>query len=154
MTGHHLSLITSLSISLPDRQILLCVIFNAMLWKDIVTRNTIAVEPQHLKDKEKNIGLTKSYCITISIQKINSIHKFVFKIQQILRSHELTSPMPTQKLFDQLLIFVISVSICKKYLFHLFILQIQSILKSIDQIGHTYSWPCRTKKISINFSFS
>ena len=40
----------------------------------------------HLKVKhiEYNVGLTKGYCITVSMQKISSIHKL---IQQILRSH-------------------------------------------------------------------
>ena len=44
----------------------------------------------HLKVKniEYNVGLTKSYCITVSMQKISSIHKLV---QQILWSHELNS---------------------------------------------------------------
>ena len=39
-----------------------------------------------VKDIEYNVGLTKSYCITVSMQKISSIHKL---IQQILGSHEL-----------------------------------------------------------------
>ena len=38
-----------------------------------------------VKDIEHNVGLTKSYCITVSMQKISSIHKL---IQQILGSHE------------------------------------------------------------------
>ena len=44
----------------------------------------------HLKVKniEYNVGLTKNYCITVSMQKISSIHKL---IQQILGSHELNS---------------------------------------------------------------
>ena len=43
----------------------------------------------HLKveDIEYNVGLTKNYCITDSMQKISPIHKL---IQQILGSHELT----------------------------------------------------------------
>ena len=42
----------------------------------------------HLKVEDKNcdVGLTKNYCITVSMQKISSIHKL---IQQILGSHEL-----------------------------------------------------------------
>ena len=42
----------------------------------------------HLKVKntEYNVGLTKNYCITVSMQKISSIHKL---IQQISGSHEL-----------------------------------------------------------------
>ena len=39
-----------------------------------------------VKDTDYNIGLTKHYCITISMQNISSIHKL---IQQILGSHEL-----------------------------------------------------------------
>ena len=42
-----------------------------------------------VKDIEYNAGLTKNYCITVSIQKISSIHKLILKIQQILGSHEL-----------------------------------------------------------------
>ena len=39
-----------------------------------------------VKDIEYNVGLTKNYCITVSMQKISSIHKL---IQQILGSPEL-----------------------------------------------------------------
>ena len=39
-----------------------------------------------VKDIEYNVGLTKNYCITVSMQKISSIHKL---IQQILGSHKL-----------------------------------------------------------------
>ena len=45
-------------------------------------------EDWHLKVKNKkcDVGLTKNYCITVSMQKISSIHKL---IQQIFGSHEL-----------------------------------------------------------------
>ena len=46
-----------------------------------------------VKDEKCEVGLMKNYCITVSIQKISSIHAF---IQQILGSHELTMPI-----FDQ-----------------------------------------------------
>ena len=39
-----------------------------------------------VKDIEYNVGLTKSYCITVSMQNISSVHKL---IQQILGFHEL-----------------------------------------------------------------
>ena len=39
-----------------------------------------------VKDIEHKVGLTKSYCITVIMQKISSIHKL---IQQILGSNEL-----------------------------------------------------------------
>ena len=52
--------------------------------------STTAVE-QHLKvkDIEYDIGITKNYCMTVSMQKISSIHKLILKIQQILGPHEL-----------------------------------------------------------------
>ena len=42
----------------------------------------------HLKVKgiEYDVGLTKTYCLTVSLQKMSSIHTL---IQQILESHEL-----------------------------------------------------------------
>ena len=63
---------------------------------------TTAMDFQHLKVKEKDICLTKNYCTTIGIQKINSFHKFIFKIHQILGSHELKGhghfwPCPSAK---------------------------------------------------------
>ena len=52
--------------------------------------NTIAVN-QHLKlkDREYNVDLTKNYYIIVGMQKISSINKLIFIIQQILGSHEL-----------------------------------------------------------------
>ena len=45
----------------------------------------------HLKVKgiKYSVGLTKNYCIKVSIQKISLIDTLIPKIQQILRSHEL-----------------------------------------------------------------
>ena len=34
---------------------------------------------------ENSVGLTKNYCITVTMQKIGSIHTLLLKIQQILR---------------------------------------------------------------------
>ena len=56
---------------------------------DLITRSTTAADSWHLKVKE-DISLTKNHCITISIQKTSSIHKLIFKMQQILASHEQT----------------------------------------------------------------
>ena len=62
-------------------------------WKDIQTllhrilpattrglTSTTAVD-WHLKvkDKEYGVGLTKNYCITVSMQKISSIHTLILK---------------------------------------------------------------------------
>ena len=41
------------------------------------------------KDTEYDTGLTKNYRIKVSMQRINSIHTLIFKIQQILVSCEL-----------------------------------------------------------------
>ena len=48
------------------------------------------LDPGHLKvkDVEWDISLVKSYCITISMQKISSIHQFNLKLQHILNSSE------------------------------------------------------------------
>ena len=123
--------------------------------------------------------------------KISSIHKFIFKMQEILGFYELTIillaflnfykdaknrfiwsvyfwdtvnfrvpwpdkphpflTMPTQKFFDQLLIFVNLYQHAKKQFFHLFVLEIQSILESRDQITHTNFWLCLTKTFLTNF---
>ena len=48
-------------------------------FKRKLTRITTTVEPWHLKANGEDISLTQNYCITISIQIINSIHKFIFK---------------------------------------------------------------------------
>ena len=61
-----------------------------------------------VKDVEYNLGLTRSYCITVSMQKISSIHKLT---QQIWGSHELNWPHPilttsTQKSLKLILAFV------------------------------------------------
>ena len=45
----------------------------------------------NVKDIECNVGLTKNYCITVSMQKISSIHKLNLKIQWILWFHKLNS---------------------------------------------------------------
>ena len=41
-----------------------------------------------VKDIDYDVTLLKSYCITVSMQKISSIHKTILTIQQILGSHE------------------------------------------------------------------
>ena len=54
-----------------------------------------------VKDVEYNVGLTKNYCIRVSMQKISSIHKL---IQQILGSHELNGHI--QKSLKLVLVFL------------------------------------------------
>ena len=51
----------------------------------MMNTSTTAADPCHLKvkDAEKGSGLTKNYCITICMQKINSIHHVILDIHQI-----------------------------------------------------------------------
>ena len=67
---------------------------------------TIAVD-WHFKVKNKkcDVGLIKNYCITVSMQKISSIHKL---IQQILGSHE---PNDTP-VFDQTHPIITEITFC------------------------------------------
>ena len=82
-----------------------------------------------------DVGLTKNYCITVSIKKISSIHKIILKIQQILGSHKLNLPIfwpcPPKNHW-------ICTNTQKISSFHLFVLEIQSIIESCDQTGHTH----------------
>ena len=48
------------------------------------------------KNQREEYPSNQNYCITISIQKISVIHKFILKIQQSLESHELK----TMAIFD------------------------------------------------------
>ena len=56
-----------------------------------IPTSTTAVD-WHLKvkDIEYDVGLTKNNCITVSMQKLSSIHILILMIQQILGSHELS----------------------------------------------------------------
>ena len=109
----------------------------------------------HLKAKNKkcNVALIKNYCITVSMQKISSIHKL---IQQILGYHELNDhthfwPGPPKNYWNNFLLSWICTTMQKISSFHQFILEIQPILESRDQTGHTHFWPCQSKKFLINF---
>ena len=46
-----------------------------------------------VKDIAYDVGLTKNYCITASMQKISSIHTLILKILQILGSRELNDEL-------------------------------------------------------------
>ena len=71
-----------------DRQTL----FHSIIPATTMGLTSKTAENWHLKvkDIEYNVGLTKSYCITVSMQKISSIHEL---IQQIFGSHELNDHM-------------------------------------------------------------
>ena len=98
------------------------------------TKCPAAVDLQNLKVKEQDINLTKSYCITISIQKISSIDKFILKIHQIFGSHELNGygnvcprsppPLPTKKkikkIIDSTYSFPEFVPPCKKPVYSIY----------------------------------
>ena len=101
-----------------------------------------------------DINLTKTHCMTISMQKVSSVHKFILKMQRVLGFHELKSHAHAHpKNIDVFFSFPKFLLACKKsvYSICLFLL-IQSILESHDQAGHTNYWP--PKKILMNFNFS
>ena len=109
----------------------------------------------HLKAKNKkcNVALIKNYCITVSMQKISSIHKL---IQQILGYHKLNDhvhfwPDPPKNHWNNFLLSWICTTMQKISSFHQFTLEIQPILESCDQTGHTHFWPCPSKNFLINF---
>ena len=52
----------------------------------LITSTTAVDWHLKVKNKKSDVGLIKNYCITVSMQKISSIHKL---IQHILGSHEL-----------------------------------------------------------------
>ena len=92
------------------------------------------------KDIEYNVGLPKNCCITVSTQKISSIHKL---IQQMIGSCKLNGHAhlvitSTQKSLKLLLAFLNLHQHAKISSFHQFILEIQSILESFNQAGHTH----------------
>ena len=101
-----------------------------------------------VKDTEYNVGLTKNYCITVSMEKSSSIHKLIW---QVLGSHELNGNAQTQKSLKLLLAFLNLHQHAKISSFHQFILEIQSILESCDQTGHTHFWSRPSKTFLINF---
>ena len=103
----------------------------------------------HLKVKniEYNVGLTNNYCITVSMQKVSSIHKL---IQQILGSHELNDythfwPGPPKNHWNNFLLSWICTTMQKISSFHRFVLEIQPIFESRDQTGHNHFWPRPSK---------
>ena len=105
----------------------------------------------HLKAKNKkcNVGLIENYCITVSMQKISTIHKL---IQQILGYHELNDharfwPCPPKNHWNNFLLSWICPTTKKISSFQQFILEIQPILESRDQTGHIHFWPCQSENV-------
>ena len=100
-----------------------------------------------VKDIEYNVGITKNYCITVSMQKISSIHKLIW---QILGSHELNDLThfligPPKNHWNNFRSTMQKISS-----FHQFILEIQLILESCDLTGQTHFWPHSSKKFLIH----
>ena len=109
----------------------------------------------HLKVKniEYNVGLTDNYCITVSMKKVSSIHKFT---QEILGSHEINDytqfwPGPPKKHWSNFLLSWICATKQKISSFHQFILEIQPVLESCNLTGHTHFWLRLSKHFLINF---
>ena len=77
----------------------------------MLTRSTTAVDPPHLKVKEKDVNLIKSYCITISIQK-NQLNSDC-RVSGTKRSWPFLT-MPTKKIIETTFSFPGFVPVCKK----------------------------------------
>ena len=92
--------------------------------------------------ESKISGLTKNH-IAISMQKIGSIHNFIFEMRPILGSHDLNG-LTILDHFHPKIIEITSefpkISVHKITLFHEFFLGIIQF-ESSDQIGHTHFWP-------------
>ena len=77
-----------------------------------------------VKDIQYNVGLTKNYCITVSIEKISLIHNSFNIHPKII---EITFSFPE------------FAPACKKISsFHHLILETQSVLESFNQAAHTH----------------
>ena len=106
-----------------------------------------------VKNSEYNVDLSNNYWITVSMQKVSSIHKL---IQQILGSHELNDythfwPDPPKNYWNNFLHSLICTTKQKISSFHQFIFEIQPILESCDQTGHTDFWPRPSRNFLIYF---
>ena len=110
-----------------------------------LVRDTTADYPQHLQ-VEEDISLTKN-CITISIQKISSIHIFILKMQQILGSPELTGhnhfgPHPPKNNWINFQLSSICTSMQNISSFHLFILKTKSNFEFQVHTSRSHFWQC------------
>ena len=113
-----------------------------------LTRSTIAVDPWDSKVKEQDISLTKKFCITISIQKISSIHKFIIKIQQFLGYHELKKWSSSSKIIESTFSFPEFTPAWKKSLY-----SICSFLSSVTRPATSIFDYAHPKKFSSAFNF-
>ena len=84
---HNLRVSSTLAKFRETWQILLQGTFPATTWGP--TSTTPVDWHLKIKDIEYDVGLTKNHCITVSMQKISSVHNLILKVRQILGSHEL-----------------------------------------------------------------
>ena len=84
-----------------------------------------------IKDTEYDVGLTKSYCITVITEKISSFYELTtdFRVSWIKWPHPIIEITFT---------FPVWTSMQKISSLHLFILEFQSILESHGQTDHTH----------------
>ena len=106
----------------------------------LITSTTAVDWHLKVKNKKSDVGLIKNYCITVSMQKISSIHKL---IQQILGSIELNDrahfwPGPPKNHWNNCLLSWICTTMQKINSFHQFILEIQPLLESCDQTDQNF----------------
>ena len=105
-----------------------------------------------VKDIECNVGLTKSCCIAVSMQKISAIYKL---IQQILGSHELNGhaqlwPHPPKNHWNYFYLSWICTNMQKISSFHQLIVKTQSVLESCDKANHTHLWQQPLQNFLVN----
>ena len=124
-------------------------------WKKVQLQYTL----RHLKvkDTEEDTSVIKYCCITISMQKISSTHKFIyhkdtedFRVSWNYRPHPFLSPL-AQNLLKQLLAFWNLYQLAKYQFIPSAHREIQSILEYREQTGQTHFWPCQTKTYSTKF---
>ena len=107
-----------------------------------------------VRDIEYDVGLTKHFWLTVSMQKISWIHKLILYIHHILGSHELNGhthfwPCSPKNHWNNFQFCWICTSMQNISLFHSFLILL--ISEFFDQSGYTHFWPCPPKIYSINF---
>ena len=98
------------------------------------TRSTIAMDPWHLKVKEKGISLTKNYWIIISIQQISSIQIFILKTNQILKGMAIFDHLQP-KIIESTFSFPEFVPACKKSVYSICIFRYRQFQSSMTRMA-------------------
>ena len=94
-------------------------------------------------------SITNNYYIVISMKTINSIPRFILKIQPIPEFHDLSGnnfwPLPPKNHWSNFELYWICNIMQKTSWFHQILIEIKPTLESCDQSGHTLFWVLPTK---------